>query len=1752
MSDEIDNKVVSMKFDNQQFEQRIAQTMASLQKLDASLSKAGAGKGLSDIQAQANKMNFDTISRGIEGVSAKFVALSTIAITTLANITNRAVDAGIRIAKSLTIAPIADGFAEYELTIGSIQTMLANTARYGTKLPEVTANLDELNAYADKTIYNFGDMTKNIGLFTNAGIRIGDATSMIQGFSNVAAASGTSAEGAAGAAYQLSQALSAGTIRLMDWRSLTNVGMGNKNMQDSLIQLGTAMGAFNSKTTTAAAAAKDFNGSLESKWLSGDIMEQYLKIMAGKVTPAQMKQLGLTEKQIVAFQKQQKTAEEAATKVRTFAQLRTTITESIGSSWSESFRVVVGDFEQATELWTKVNEKLGGIIGQFGDSRNELLKGWAEWGGREKLIEALNNAFDALYSVIKNIAAGFRAVFPPMTVRRLVALTYGFAEFTEKLKMGADGLNTIKQISRAFFSVIKIGLQVFSGLRSLVTNTFSIFKDSLGPTDQLTGGLRKMLDTFSDWAKNTTSITDFFEKLRTVQAAVLGPIFSSLIELAKGFAALASGDTEGFFARIQTALYALSPLTELFNGAVDKAADAMQRLLDKFKAWLAGIAGPTFQPVTNFIDGLQSKITTLKEKLTFKPKLDTSDAKVGEKALGALQATGSGAKTLWDGIVSTIKEAARILKPLIDGIGNVLSAIGQKLVQWAKDLDFTDVMLILNAGLIYGIYRLIKNFSGKLDDLIMDLRNMVNSITGIFDNLTQSLKVMQADVKANIILKIAIAVGVLAASLWVLGNMDTDAVVRGLFGIAAVLGLLSGVMLGFLKMADNSTSGMMKLMGIGAVLVAVSGAVLVMAGAVKIIGSMKPEQVATGIAAIGAILGGLMIFVKKVGVAPAGLIATAAAMVPLAIALNIFASSVFLLGSLKPEVLKQGLAAIGAILVGLAGISKIMTGAVGMVATAAGMVLLAGALIIFAGAVKIFGSMDPKVLATGIGSIAASLLVLVVAMTAAQGMVLGAVALVIAAGAIVLLAQAMQMLGTGMDDRQILRGIATMLALTGVLAAFGAVAYVFGPALLLLSVAILGVGAAMLIAGVGMMLFGTGLKLVAEAGLKTVEILKAALIEIINIIPELLGALATGLVNFVTTLASNGETLTKAFASLIGVMLDAISDSMPKLRRLIDELVTTAIQVLDENAPDLIAAGGRFLKKLLKGIENDIPELVTTVSNIIVKFINELSKNLDRIINAGSNLIQEFLWGIARESLEIVNTAFTVLIIFLNGLEQSIRENMSTIVAKGFDIAEAIIEGMINGLKDNKFADRIRGAVEWVANLVPDGLKNVLKIFSPSRVTTKIGEQTTEGFAKGLINATSRADMKESFAAMSNIFKEGLKEINEQIADAKAERDRLMKDENASYADIRKAFKEVDRLQAEKKRILNTRNNYNKYLDDERAKLLRLAGAYETVTKKLEAAKDNLQQLKDDKKSKYEELFNQYNTLPDIGKQTGLQGYLQDVKSTTQANEQYKKSLDKLRKLGLDDASYKKLLAEGADAQSLVNQLAEGGKGAVSEFNKTNKALESSAKKLAQGAANQLFDAGIKAAEGLVKGLQKQQANINKEMDRIANYMVSKIKKGLGIKSPSRKFMEIARQMIAGLVKGLKANKSQAGVAIDDIGDNTVVRMKDYLDRIRDMAENDISSQPVITPVVDLDKYRKALKSVNDEDISGVNWTAISARVRAAIAAQEKSRNDGELAEKFKQQIINFNQTNNSPEALSTVDIYRQTKTLVAQAKKTG
>lgn len=392
MSRTIDERVVSLEFDNKKFETNVSATMSTLDKLKQKLQFKGSSQAFYDINNAAKSVDLNGLITAADNLRLKFNAMDVAGVTALVNIANTAVTAGKRMLESLTVAPISTGFKEYETQLNSVQTILANTQSKGSTLEDVNAALAELNTYADKTIYNFTQMTRNIGTFTAAGVGLEKSVTAIKGIANLAAVSGSSSMQASTVMYQLSQALAAGRVSLMDWNSVVNGGMGGELFQNALKRTARNMG-------------KDVDGLIEKygsfresltqgQWLTTDVLTETLTQISGAYSEADLLAQGYTESQAKEIIQLAETAVNAATKVKTFTQLMDTANEAVGSGWAQTWQIIFGDFEEAKTLWTGISESLNSFIGQMSDSRNALLEG--AFGG---LGEDFNGIADKMNSV---------------------------------------------------------------------------------------------------------------------------------------------------------------------------------------------------------------------------------------------------------------------------------------------------------------------------------------------------------------------------------------------------------------------------------------------------------------------------------------------------------------------------------------------------------------------------------------------------------------------------------------------------------------------------------------------------------------------------------------------------------------------------------------------------------------------------------------------------------------------------------------------------------------------------------------------------------------------------------------------------------------------------------------------------------------------------------------------------------------------------------------------------------------------------------------------------------------------------------------------------------------------------------------------------------------------------------------------------------------------------------------------------------
>ena len=534
MSESIDRRVVEMRFDNKEFEQNANTTMQVLEKLKEKLSFKGAGEKFESTSGLGN---------AIDSVKSRFSALEVVGMTALINLTNSAVNLGKNLAKSLTIDQVKAGFSEYELKMGSIQTIMAST---GKDITTVNGYLNELNTYADRTIYSFSDMTNSIGKFTNAGVELDVAVAAIKGISNEAAVSGANAQEASRAMYNFAQALSAGYVKLIDWKSIENANMATKEFKQQLIDTAVAENTIKKaadgtyKVLTegsggrgfdeAITATKNFNDSLSAAWMTTDVLTKTLSKYSDETSDIGKK------------------AYAAAQDVKTFSQLLDTVKEAIGSGWAQTFELIFGNLEQAKKLWTNVNTVVSGFVDRTSDARNAALLMWhANVNGRERFLKGLSQTVKGLGNLVKPIAEAFRNIFPDETAKKLISFSAKFELFSRNFSQRMTLLGN--QLKGPFTDIFKAGKDVID-----------LFKDALkGVLDVIWSGggesaLHSFIVVFANFlamlARGVSAIiaftraTGIFKVLHSILVAVndaLFMVFDSLYGVGMDLAGIFSG-----------------------------------------------------------------------------------------------------------------------------------------------------------------------------------------------------------------------------------------------------------------------------------------------------------------------------------------------------------------------------------------------------------------------------------------------------------------------------------------------------------------------------------------------------------------------------------------------------------------------------------------------------------------------------------------------------------------------------------------------------------------------------------------------------------------------------------------------------------------------------------------------------------------------------------------------------------------------------------------------------------------------------------------------------------------------------------------------------------------------------------------------------------------------------------------------------------------------------------------------------------
>ena len=938
-----------MQFDNKQFEQNVQTSLHTLDNLKKGLDLSGAAKGLEEIDTNVKNHKFGILSDALHTVTDRFSALEVIGVTALVNITNSAVNAGKQLLNSLTVAPIKQGFDEYELKMGSVQTIMAST---GASLEEVNGYLDELNEYADKTIYSFSDMTSNIGKFTNAGVGLKDAVSAIQGISNVAAVSGANAQQASHAMYNFAQALSSGSVRRQDWISIKTATMDTVEFKNALIETALELGTVTKQGDKFISTTSDANGHVSEAFDASCMFEDSLRAQ-WMTTDVLVKTLGKYSDENTELGKK---AFAAAQDVKTFTQLLDTLKEAVGSGWATTWETIFGDFEEAKKLWTDVSNVVGGFIDAQSDARNELLKGWKDLGGRTALIEAFKNAFEGLKSVVTPVKQAIREIFPPLTAKQLFNFTEKLKELTSKFKLSEKSSENLKNTVKGLASVVALAKNAIGAVIRTIKPLFSF----------LTKGDSKILTVTGYLGEWLTRINDIIIKndllYKSIQV-VIGYVKKGLAFIAEKlhFPQLDSlrGDFGSVFGYLGEKLEAFKENSiNSLSSFADKISSAFNKKID-----------------TSEIDKVNGKIEHTDSLLTkIKNGLQSFGEKVAQIFANIKNAIVQ--SKLGQFFIALFNAVSKIAKALFKLLGNVIGDLTDRL----KKLDLDKLLNIIDsltfAGIAVAIRKLVNSLSdglsiiGNLKSSINGLTGIFGSVTGILDGVKDCLSAYQEQLKAGTLLRIAFAVGILAASIIALSFVDKEKLQNALSAITVLFAELTGSMALFTRMSG----GMKDSAKVATVMISLSVSILILAAALKKVSSLNQDELGRGITGIlvmtGTIVAACLILNRNKGKVLKG----ALNMILFAAAIKILASVCKTLAALNWDELIKGLVGVGVLLGESSIFLRFTKTNKKMFSAALSMVIIASAMKILASVYKTFAQMSWEEITKGLVSVGGLLL----------------------------------------------------------------------------------------------------------------------------------------------------------------------------------------------------------------------------------------------------------------------------------------------------------------------------------------------------------------------------------------------------------------------------------------------------------------------------------------------------------------------------------------------------------------------------------------------------------------------------------------------------------------------------------------------------------------------------------------------------------------------------------------------------------
>ena len=1381
MSKEIDERVVEMRFNNALFENKVQQTMRSLTALNEKLMFKGAEKGFEKVSDASEKVKFNALLNALDNLSQKFSAVEVIGVTALMRITNQAVDAGERLVKALSLDPIISGFQEYETQINAVQTILANTSSKGTTLGQVNAALDELNHYADLTIYNFTEMTRNIGTFTAAGVDLNTSVSAIKGIANLAAVSGSTSQQASTAMYQLSQALASGTVKLQDWNSVVNAGMGGQVFQDALKETARVHGiAIDSMIKKEGS----FRETLSKGWLTSSILTETLQKFTGDLNEETLKSIGYTDEQIKKIMEMGKTANDAATKVKTFSQLKDTLTEALQSGWTQTWQTIIGDFEEAKELFTRFSDVFSDLINKSSEARNTMLAGGLNTGWQQ-LRTTLGDSADFYSQMLEKVMLANGSIS-----QKQIDDAGSFAKALQQGGVSAEQLqNGLKESYKQLSALGALSDDALKAKKLDPAQVRSLAKSFEEVNQQVADGslnldiYSKKIGELSGREHLIESIWNVFEALEKVVEPVarawqkiFSPITADQIyNIAKSI--------DEFTAKLSISDETVDKIERTFSGIFAVLNVGKNVLLTVGK-----VLGEVFNAVSPLAGGFLSITASLGDCLVemanavnnskaFKTTLDGIHWIIGKVSEGMQTFAGvltdvsnnvsvvfDPLKTLGEWFENFISFITPKLKWLADKIGEIFEELGSGASGAFGNLNGNALWGFANAGMIAGLIAGIKGFLEAFKDIGSTVKDTIGGVAELLNKLGEAVTAWKNNKNTETLKTISTAVAILAGSLVVLSLVKPERLAASTGAMIALFAELLVALAIYDEIAKKA-----KKVGKGtSSMVVMAAGVLILTSALKKISEIETGKLLTSVITLGTVMAELVAAQVAISKWAKDGAKHAMGMLAMAAAVRVLAEAVEQLADLGWDGIEKGLIAVAGLLAEVAAFSGLSNFGGLTAGKAVGILVLAAALSVLEKSVSAFSKMSADELQNGLGALGAILgeiAVFNMLSNLAEHVISTATALTILSGGLLILSNALANLG-GMTLGRI--GVA-LAAMAGGLIEMGvALTLVKGS---------LGSATSFLIMSVVLNALVSPLKSLGEMSLEEIGHGLLAVGGALGIF-----AIAVGTMSFagpiVIAVSAALSLLAGSFALLLGTMA-AVSLMPLQMEALVVALGT------------LGSAIGVFIAGVIAGLGTAAGSIAIAIAEIIVAVCNAIAQAVPAIGNALAQLIVAICNVIVQCSEPIGQALFTLGTIVIQtiidliawawdgggeggGIKGALSELLGNIVAwlsehlnpinlfggllgtiSGFfgKIGEYMSQGLANGLNTGASVQTANNGVQTLCNKVKDFFRNAFGINSPSTWMRELGQW----FAPGLINGLNGTASITKLNAGTKVFGENVK-----------------------------------------------------------------------------------------------------------------------------------------------------------------------------------------------------------------------------------------------------------------------------------------------------------------------------------------------------------------------------------------------------------